>query len=160
MIDINNTACFTGHRKLAKRDLYKISSILDDEILKLYHKGVKTFLSGGALGFDQIAASHIINFKRDLKDITLFFIIPYKDFSRDWSKEKVDNYEILLSLADGIHYISNEYTRTSISERNLYLVENSSYCINYLKNMRSGTGQTINFAKENNLELINLNKNV
>lgn len=51
------TCCFTGHRNLPAG---KIVKILDREIENLIDKGVTHFISGGALGFDQIAASLII----------------------------------------------------------------------------------------------------
>jgi hypothetical protein len=47
------TCCFTGHRKLPKAKIEQIVINLDHEIEKLIQKGVTTFISGGALGFDQ-----------------------------------------------------------------------------------------------------------
>lgn len=55
-----NTCCFTGHRKLPSDTVEKIILNLDREVENLIAKGITDFISGGALGFDQIAASLIV----------------------------------------------------------------------------------------------------
>ncbi|MGD0856010.1 MAG: hypothetical protein ABSA18_09440 [Dehalococcoidia bacterium] len=54
------TCCFSGHRKLPKDKIEQIVKRLDREIDSLISQGVTDFVSGGTLGFDQIAASLII----------------------------------------------------------------------------------------------------
>ena len=56
----NNTCSFAGHQKLPARKIKHIIKHLDDEIEKLIQQGVTNFISGGNLGFDQIAASLVI----------------------------------------------------------------------------------------------------
>lgn len=55
----NITCCFTGHRRLPSDRIEQITKRLSDEIDNLYRQGVTEYISGGALGFDQIAASLI-----------------------------------------------------------------------------------------------------
>ena len=58
-----SACCFTGHRKL-KKD--KLSEVKDDLIKILEHlieKGYTEFLAGGALGFDTVAASEVLDLK-------------------------------------------------------------------------------------------------
>lgn len=55
-----NICCLTGHRKLAKYRIDGIIKRLNQEIDNLINKGVTDFISGGAIGFDLIAASLVI----------------------------------------------------------------------------------------------------
>jgi len=57
---MNTVYCFTGHRKLLANKIEYIIKRLSDEIENLIRQGVTDFISGGALGFDQIAASLVV----------------------------------------------------------------------------------------------------
>lgn len=74
-IENNTTCCFTGHRKLPQNKIWQIVKRLDTEIDNLINQGVTDFISGGALGFDQIAASCIIAKKQMGKEIRLILYL-------------------------------------------------------------------------------------
>ena len=74
-----NICCFTGHRYLPPEKIEQIVMNLDREIEKLIGDGVTNFISGGALGFDQMAASLILAKKEMGKQIRLIFALPYKN---------------------------------------------------------------------------------
>ena len=50
------TCCFTGHRLLPKDRLDEITLRLSRQVDEMIAQGVCRFISGGALGFDQLAA--------------------------------------------------------------------------------------------------------
>lgn len=77
---MNNTCCFTGHRNLPAKKIEKIILNLDREIENLIAKGVTDFISGGAIGLDQIAASLILA-KKEMgnANIRLIFALPCKN---------------------------------------------------------------------------------
>ena len=54
------TCCFTGHRNLPLNKIEQITRNLDLAIENLINEGVSDFISGGAVGFDLIAASLIV----------------------------------------------------------------------------------------------------
>ncbi len=54
------TCCFTGHCRLPKEKSEQIVIRLNQEVDNLISQGVTNFISGGELGFDQIAASLIV----------------------------------------------------------------------------------------------------
>lgn len=60
MIEKAKTCCFTGHRRLPKDKIEHIIIRLNQEVDNLISQGVTNFISGGVLGFDQIAASLIV----------------------------------------------------------------------------------------------------
>ena len=67
-------------------------------------------------------------------------------------------YRSLLSEADGIVYVTEEYTLDCMKERNFFMVDNSTYCICAFTKEISGTGQTVRDARQQGLEIINVAK--
>lgn len=128
-MDKKQTCCFTGHRKLPKEKIAYIVKRLDHEIDNLISQGVRNFISGGALGFDQIAASLIIAKKEMGRDIRLIFALPCKNQDERWNDGQKRLYSNLLSEADEIVYVSEEYADGCMKKRNRYMVEQSDYRI-------------------------------
>lgn len=124
-----NTCCFTGHRKLPANKIDRMIKNLDKDIDILIKKGVTRFISGGAIGFDQIAASLVIAKKEMGIDIQLIFALPCKKQDELWNEKQKDLYSGLLGEADEIIYVSEEYDPLCMKRRNKYMVEHSAYCI-------------------------------
>lgn len=152
------TCCFTGHRNLPATKIEKILVNLEQAVEKLIAKGVTDFISGGALGFDQIAASLIIAKKEMGKPIRLIFALPCKNQEEKWNEKQKKLYQELMPEADEIIYISEEYNHFCMKKRNRYMVEQSSYCICALLQEKSGTGQTVRYARKKGLQVINVVK--
>lgn len=152
----DNTCCFTGHRKLPK---YKIESIikrLDIEVENLIHQGVTDFVSGGAIGFDLLAASFMIAKREMGKPVRLIFALPCPDHDANWTEGEKQLLRSLLAESDEIVYVSEEYSGDCMKLRNEYLVNRSAYCICALLHQRSGTSQTVGFAGKNGLHVMNV----
>ena len=64
-------------------------------------------------------------------------------------------YEKIKKEADKIVYISEEYTKSCMMERNRHLVDNSKYCICCFNGQKGGTAYTVSYAKKRGLEIIN-----
>lgn len=153
-----NACCFTGHRNLPQKKIEKILINLDREIENLIAKGVVDFISGGALGFDQIAASLIVAKKEMGKNIRLLFALPCKNQDDKWNEKQRKLYQDLLLEADEVIYDSEEYNDFCMKKRNEYMVEHSAYCICALQKELSGTGQTVRYAKKKGLQVVNVVK--
>lgn len=153
-----NACCFTGHRKLPKEKIERIVINLDREVERLIGQGVTTFISGGALGFDQVAASLIIAKKEMGRDIHLLFALPCRNQDELWSAEQKQLYHNLLMAADEVIYVSEKYTDGCMKKRNRYMVDHSAHCICALLYSRSGTDQTVRYARQNGLRVINVVK--
>lgn len=154
------TCCVTGHRKLPKSKIESIVKRLDHEIENLIDQGVRDFISGGALGFDQIAASMIVAKKEMGRDVRLIFALPCRKQGECWSDGQTMLYRSLLTEADEVIYVSEDYFDGCMEKRNRYIVERSRYCICGLMYSRSGTGQTVRFANEQGLRVINVAKQI
>lgn len=151
-----NTCFFTGHTKLPISKIGHIIARLDKEIDDLIQKDVTTFLSGGALGFDQTAASLIVSKKKLDHNIRLEMVLPYRDQDKFWPENSLSLYHNLLDCADNVTFLSEKYTYESIRKRNYYLVDHSAYCICALLNKKSGTAQTVHYAIRKGLYVVNV----
>ena len=150
------TCCFTGHRVLPGDKIEQIKERLEREVDNLAAQGVTNFISGGALGFDQIAASVIIAKKETGKNVRLIFALPCKNQEKNWSRDQRHHYHRLLLEADEIVYVSEDYKDGCMKKRNRYMVDRSAFCICACLFMYSGTGQTVRYAKQKGLTTINV----
>ena len=76
--------------------------------------------------------------------------------TRGWRPEDIAEYERIKAQADKVVYVSRQYTRGCMHERNRHLVDNSSVCVCYLNRESGGTAYTVRYARERGLEIINL----
>ena len=153
----NVTVCFTGHRTIKTDGISDVIEKLDIVIERCISKGYKCFLSGGALGFDTLAAHCVIKAREKHPDVKLLLILPCRDQTKLWkSLPDINEYRYLKESADDIIYIQDFYDAKCMMKRNIYMVENSSLCISYFDGRAGGTSNTINYAKENGVAVINL----
>ena len=155
--NIEKNCCFTGHRDIPPDLLPEIRKNLEFELEKLYVlNGVKTFISGGAVGFDMIAAEMVVELKRRHPDVALIFALPCGDHSKKWSDSDISKLRILSLYADEVITLTPTYTRGCMHERNRFLVDNSLYCIAYCKKTSGGSYYTVNYAKKKNRTIIEI----
>ena len=140
------TACFTGHRKIAIEQRKIVAERLKNTVESLISEGYRYFGTGGALGFDTLAAQCILYLKKQYPYIKLILVLPCKTQTRDWKSEDIAIYERIKAQADKVVYTSKEYTRDCMFRRNRHLVDNSSICIAYLTKNKGGTAYTVNYA--------------
>ena len=150
------TCCFTGHRVIPIDQQSIIKEKLEKTLIKCIEEGYHYFGAGGALGFDTLAAQAVLNLKEQYPMIKLILVLPCLAQTRGWIESYKKEYERIKSLADKVVYTSQEYTRGCMFKRNRHLVDCSSLCIAYLSKEKGGTAYTVNYAKENGIEVINL----
>jgi len=140
------TAFFTGHRKLTSSEIEHLTALLPGCISDAYAHGYRTFLCGGALGFDTLAAKEILKMKNKLPDIRLSLAIPCPSQPDFWPVNDQIIYRDIVNQADEVKILSQVYYQGVMHSRNRYMVEKSSLCICYLNNMRGGTAYTVRYA--------------
>ena len=59
------SCCFTGHRRIPLQDGLWLRRMLREEIARLAQEGVVSFLAGGALGFDTMAAQEVLRVRAE-----------------------------------------------------------------------------------------------
>ena len=154
---MNYTTCaFTGHRNIKTEHEKPLANLIGRAIAYAYSKGCRKFLAGGAVGFDTLAAEEVIKFRISHPDAALILALPCINQSERWSRAQRDIYEYTLSCANEVIYINEEYTPTSMKERNKYLAENADILISYVSRSNSGAAQTVRMARKADKEIYNL----
>lgn len=135
------TCCFTCHRDISLIQRFVIKRRLEAEIKRLIDKGVVYFGSGGALGFDTMAALMVLKLKTANPQIKLILVLPCREQADRWSNADKMLYNEILQKADKVKYTSEHY---------------SGYCICYLTQKAGGTAYTVDYAKKHKLDITNL----
>lgn len=149
------TCCSTGHRKIPVEEIGALTSRLEETIASLYKRGIHRFETGGALGFDTLAAQSVLRL-REKYHIELALILPCLSQTRNWRPEDIIEYERIKTQADQVLYTSQHYFRGCMHKRNRYLVDTSSICVCYLTRDSGGTAYTVHYARTRGLEIVNL----
>ena len=157
-LDPNLTCCFSGHRTMPEIDnIETFGEKLTDILRDYYAEGVRHFICGGAVGFDMVAATAVVNLKRRLPDICLTIAIPCRNHDAKWSMADKERFARILERADVVRYISAAYHPGCMHERNRRLVvDNSRYLICYLGRDSGGTYYTYSYAKKKELSILNI----
>jgi len=150
----DQTACFTGHRRIPAEQVGEICEHLNDAIVNLIERGYCFFCAGGALGFDTLAAQAVIAMKKQYPYIRLILVLPCFSQAKNWNEYDRMIYERIKSQADKVVYTGQEYTKDCMHRRDRYLVDNSSACICYLTERIGGTAYTVDYARRQGLEVI------
>lgn len=124
-VDKETACCFTGHRNIPKGKTDYIINRVMDGVKYLHSQGIGTFLAGGAVGFDTLAAKAVIECRKEFTDIRLVLVIPCRDQTRNWMQCDIDLYEQIKGLADEVVCLSEHYHSGCMHNRNRYLVDNS-----------------------------------
>ena len=148
------TCCFTGHRLLPEKELPSIQKRLEEQVFSLIQQGVKYFGTGGALGFDTLAAQTVLKVRQTYSEIKLILVLPCRDQSKHWSQNHQTVYQGILAQADKIVYTSEIYYKGCMQKRNRHLVDSSAYCICYLTQATGGTAYTVRYAKAQGLTIL------
>ena len=150
------SVCFTGHRIIAPEDLDSLSLSLQKVLECLYQRGFRDFFSGAALGFDVLAAEHVLELRSHHPDVQLHLAIPCSSQADRWRTDDCHRYERLLYNADATHVLSKQYYEGCMQVRNRFMVDRSALCLCYLRHMKGGTMSTVSYAMEQSCPVLNL----
>ena len=145
---IEKACCLTGHREIPPEDFPEITRRLEVTLIQLIEKGYLYFGTGGALGFDTLAAQTVLKLQTAYPYIKLILVLPCENQVEYWKQEDKLIYEAIKAKADKVVYTSKAYFRGCMHKRNRHLVDNSSCCICYLTKETGGTAYTVHYAKE------------
>ncbi|MEG1268017.1 MAG: SLOG family protein, partial [Oscillospiraceae bacterium] len=83
------TCCFTGHRAIPKQQYDNTYAALKVEIISLIETGYCYFGTGGALGFDTLAAKAVLEVRQVYPHIKLILVLPCLEQTRGWSANDI-----------------------------------------------------------------------
>jgi uncharacterized phage-like protein YoqJ len=131
---------------------------MDRALSSMIHQGVTEFRTGGALGFDTLAALKVLDLREKYPDIRLAVYVPCKEQDAKWSERDRAIYRGILKRADETLLLRQTYTHGCMLERNRAMVDGSDVCIAFVTNGKSGSAYTLRYAEQRGLRTINLAK--
>lgn len=152
-----NNISFTGHRET---DTGRIRDKLYETLDDLINTGSDMFFTGGAAGFDTLAAQTVLELKSLYPWITLTLVLPCspEEQTRSFSGSLRETYFDILHSADRVEYISEQYYEGCMKDRNQKLIDYADMLVCCYDERRSfsGTGQTVRMAQKKGIPVINL----
>ncbi len=133
-----------------------IESKLLTAIETLYAQGMRNFISGGAIGFDTLAAQAVLHSKDSHPDISLTLAIPFSGHDYNFSPKQKTRLQKIAASADHIIYVSQKFHDRAYLDRNKFMLRNSSTLVCYFDGQRGGTMYTVNRALRLGHKIINL----
>jgi len=149
------TMCFTGHRNIVP--LGHTGSPWPDQnsIIKNYHEifvatltnilrqlnevNYTTFISGGALGADQLAAQAVINLKKEGRAAHLIIARPFPSQASKWPGKSRVELKRICALADQVVDVSPDpYSPAKMQVRNEWMVNNSNTVMSIWNGAKQG----------------------
>ena len=157
------SCAFTGHRsnKLTWRydendtRCLALKEVLTEQITVLAEAGFTQFLSGMAEATDTWSALAVLSLREKNPAIKLHCILPCTAQAEKWSASSRELYRSILERADSVVYVSRDYHKNCMLDRNRFLVEHASTLLAVYNGVRrSGTGATVNYARKMGREII------
>lgn len=154
---MSNSVCsFSGHRQIYRIHSDILPKCLSELIDTLIEAGVVRFCSGGATGFDLLAAELVLKKRNEGKHVSLSMILPCRDQALFWPAELREQYARILSGANEVEYITDKYNQFCMHQRNRRLVDEADILLCYLMHEASGTAYTKNYAVQKKKHIINI----
>ena len=149
--------CFTGHRP-DKMDLTEAEAkpLLAAAIDKAIEQGFKTFISGMAMGVDIWAAELVLERKKKNKELHLIAALPHPNFESRRAADEIKRFNKIIAAADLVQQINDRYFRACYQVRNEWMVDRSALVIALFNGQKSGTKNTIDYAKRKGVKVMNV----
>lgn len=160
--------CFTGHRPKSLPFGYneeealckKLKELLSESIERqITENGVTHFISGMAMGVDIYAAEAVLKLREKYPQIKLECAIPCETQANKWSEGWRNRYFDIIRRSDVAKMLQTHYTPDCIMKRNKYMVDNSDVVIAVWNGLKSGTGNTVNYAVKSGKNVIIIDPN-
>ena len=148
------TCCFTGHRILPGDVVPRLSRELEQTVRKLIEEGYRYFGTGGALGFDTLAAETVLHLRCQYPQIRLILVLPCRNQTARWRQEDISRYEAIRTKADKVVYTAECFVPGCMLLRNRRLIDNSSVCVAYCTRETGGSAYTVAYARTQGLRVI------
>ena len=149
--------CFTGHRP-EKMELgeKEIKPLLEKAIDEAIADGYVTFITGMAMGTDIWAAEIVLERKKTNNDLHLICALPHPNIESRRSLTEKMRFNKITKKADIVKKISGHYFTGCYQVRNEWMVDRSNLVIAVFNGQKSGTKNTVDYAKRKSVKVINI----
>ena len=157
VMTMKDTCCFTGHRNIRKADEESVKEKIREQVLIQLENGVSTFMVGGAMGFDMLAAEVLLDLReKEGKELRIISALPFLQWRERWPEEETEREDRILEKSDEILISSDAYNRKSYLDRDRMMVDRSAVCIAYCSRKTGGTAYTVRYALRQGVKVRNL----
>ena len=122
----------------------------------LIGQGYTDFMSGGALGFDQMAAEIVLSLREKYPWVRLIMVIPFDGQADKWSREQRGRWLEIIEASDRVIRISHRYDKGVFFQRNHYMVENADLLLAAFDGRPGGTAGTVAYAKRHGVRVVRI----
>ena len=129
---------------------------LRESLEYLIGKGYTDFMSGGALGFDQMAAEMVLSLREKYPWVRLIMVIPFDGQADKWSQEQRGRWLEIIEASDKVIRISHSYDKGVFFQRNHYMVENADLLLAAFDGQPGGTAGTVAYAKRHGVRVVRI----
>lgn len=166
ILNDKKAVAFTGHRPSKFPWRYNetdsrciaLKGILMEQIKLLVDAGVTEFYSGMADGTDCYCSQIVLALHEKNPALKLHCVLPHEGQADKWSDSARKRYNAILEQADSVEYVSRTYYEGCMMDRNRQLVESAGRLLAVYNGVRrSGTGATVNYARQMGREIIIIN---
>ena len=135
---MNSFSCvITGHRPTRFKFKYnekdkrcqRIKKCLQEQLIRLYHQGVRCFWVGGAMGVDMWAAELLLRMKEQqaYQDVELCLALPFEGYNADWDDWHRKRMDFICRYAEKVLVLGEMPSSESYKKRNYYMVEQAGH---------------------------------
>ena len=165
---LSDCCAFTGHRPYKFPWRYDetdsrcvaLKAVLAEQIAALAARGFTQFLSGMAEGTDAWCAQAVLALRKKNPAVKLHCILPCTTQSEKWAASSRALYRSILEQADSVVYVSRDYHKDCMLERNRFLVDHAAVLLAvYNGERRGGTAATVRYARKKNREIWTIDPN-
>ena len=144
--------CVTGHRPPKLPGGYagdeEFNNFVAEIVRNYYNVGYRTFISGGAIGIDQIFAEGVLRLKNEGLIAELIIARPFPSQASKWPLTSQQRYEVICQRADLIVDVCNDpYSPRKMQIRNEWMVDHAVSVLAFWDGeKRGGTWNCIYYA--------------
>lgn len=147
---------FTGHRSESlslddESEVLRLQSYILTAVLEAVGRGCRTFICGMADGIDLWAAECVLTAKEKNPHIRLLCVYPFLEGDEEEQIPDSDAavaYNLVEMSADRRLWTQIVYDDDALDRRNRFMVDNAAHILAVLRDMDSGTGDTVSYAEE------------
>jgi len=156
-----SSCAFTGHRPRSfsfgdnedHPDFFELRERIKNTIIQVCNKGCRTFYCGMAEGADLWCAEIVLEMKDNFQPpLQICAVVPYLAQPASMTPKNQRRYRLVMEQAKERFLVSKEYQKNCFQKRNFFLVDATDALIAVFseKESRSGTAQTLRYAKKKN----------
>ena len=159
-----NVVAFTGYRpekmpfvENKKDEAYMHFREQQKRVInRLVERGYTDFISGVAMGFDTWVAEDVLELRKTNKELHLISALPHSNFESRRSMAEKMRFNKILKKADLVKEINNHYFTGCYQVRNEWMVDRSNLVIAVFNGQKSGTKNTVDYAKRKGIKIVNV----